>query len=88
MSYFCAAFKTARDIVTEYCETPVGSLTPHKFIQHVIGSNEFRALPANTPNGGSDGFLYAVEVYVDNFVSIVIPTSQKQLVHVATAIMS
>ncbi len=71
--YFCAASEPARDIATEYCETLVGSLTPHKFIQHMIGSDAFRALPANTPNGGSNSFLYTLEVYVDDFVSIIIP---------------
>jgi hypothetical protein len=86
--YFCAASKTARDIATDYCETPVGSLTPHNFVHHVMGSNKFQALPANTPNSRANGFFYALEVYVDVFVSIVIPTSQEQLVHVATAIMS
>ncbi len=86
--YFCAASETARDIATDYCETPVGSLTPHNFVHHVMGSDEFQALPANTPNGRANGFLYVLEVYVDDFISIVIPTSQEQLVHVAMAIMS
>jgi hypothetical protein len=87
-TYLCAASKTARDIATNYCETLVGSFTPHNFVHHVIGSDEVQALPANTPNGRANGFLYALEVYVDDFVSIVIPTSQEQLVHVAMAIMS
>jgi hypothetical protein len=34
------------------------------------------------------GFHYALQVYVDNFMSIVIPTSREQLEHVATAIMT
>jgi hypothetical protein len=86
--YFCTASETARDIATDYCETPVGSLTPHNFVHHVMGSDEFQALPANTLNGRANGFLFALEVYVNDFVSIVIPMSQEQLVHVATAIMS
>ena len=32
-------------------------------------------------------FWYALEVYVDDFISIVIPRSQEQLRHVANAIM-
>ncbi len=32
-------------------------------------------------------FRYALEVYVDDFISIVIPASQEQLCHVANAIM-
>ncbi len=36
----------------------------------------------------SMGFVYMVEVYVDNFMSLVIPVSQAQLCHVATAVMT
>jgi hypothetical protein len=86
--YFCAASETARDIATKYCEMPVGSLAPHKFVHHVIGSDLFQTLPVNTPDGRANGFLYALEAYIDDFVSIVIPTSQEQLIHVATKIMS
>jgi hypothetical protein len=35
-----------------------------------------------------NGFFYALEVYVNDFMSIVIPTSQEQLEHVATAVMT
>jgi hypothetical protein len=35
----------------------------------------------------NNGFNYALEVYVDDFISIVIPASQEQLRHVANAIM-
>jgi hypothetical protein len=35
----------------------------------------------------NNGFKYALEVYVDDFISIVIPASQDQLRHVANAIM-
>ncbi len=31
--------------------------------------------------------MYIVEVYVDDFISLVIPVSQDQLLHVATAVM-
>ncbi len=31
---------------------------------------------------------YGLEVYMDDFMSVVIPTSQEQLDHVATAIMT
>jgi len=67
--YFCAATETARDIASDYCDTPVGSLPHHKFAKH-------------------GRLFYALEVYVDDFMSSVIPTSQKQLEHVATAIMT
>jgi hypothetical protein len=86
--YFCAATETAQDITTNYCNTPVGSLPQHKFTWHVTGDKDFQALPVTSPTATSNSFLYPLEVYVDNFMSIVIPTSQEQLTHVATAVMS
>ncbi len=83
--YFFVATETARDIASDYCDTPVGSLPHHKFAKHVMGAMEFDKLPYTLTNVG---FLYALKVYVNNFMSIVIPTSQEQLEHVATAIMT
>jgi hypothetical protein len=83
--YFCAATETARDIASNYCDTPVGSLPHHKFAKHVMGAKEFDELPTTSKFGR---LFYALEVYVDYFMSIVIPTSQEQLEHVATAIMT
>ncbi len=34
------------------------------------------------------GFPFMVEVYVDDFMSLVIPVSQEQLRHVVTAVMT
>ena len=42
-------------------------------------------LPSTTTE---QGFFYALEVYVDDFMSIIIPTSKEQLKHVAMAIMT
>jgi hypothetical protein len=86
--YFCAATETARDITTEYIEQPVGTLRPHKFDKYVAGDPEFEALLASGVEATRNGFLYTVEVYVDNFMSLVIPISREQLRHVATAIMT
>jgi hypothetical protein len=83
--YFCAATKTARDIASDYCNTPVGSLPHHKFAKYVTGAKQFDELPITSKNGK---LFYALEVYVDDFMSIVIPTLQKQFEHVATAIMT
>ena len=43
----------------------------------------------NLPESGHDPqkFSYMVEVYVDDFMSLVIPVSKEQLRHVANAIM-
>jgi hypothetical protein len=70
--YFCAAAETARDIASNYCDTHVRSLPHHKFAKHVTGAKEFNGLPTTSKNGE---LFYALEVYVDDFMSIVIPTS-------------
>jgi hypothetical protein len=83
--YFCATTKTSRNIATEYVETKLQSLTPHKFEKFVIGAPDYEALPeVGDPQLGS---AYMVEVYVDDFMSLVIPVSREQLRHVANAIM-
>ena len=72
--YFCAATETARDIKSDYCAPPIGSLPNHKFATHVTGAKEFNELPRTLE---IVGFCYALEVYVDDFMSIVIPTSRE-----------
>jgi hypothetical protein len=83
--YFCAATETSRDISTEYIETEVNSLHRHKFEHYVVGASAYTDLLES----GQDpqGFRYMVEVYVDDFMSLVIPVSREQLRHVANAIM-
>jgi hypothetical protein len=83
--YFCAATETARDIASDYWDTPAGSLPHHKFATHATGDKEFNKLRRTSE---IVGFFYALKVYVDDFMSIVIPTSQEQLEHVAMAIMT
>jgi hypothetical protein len=83
--YFCAATETSRDVATEYAETKFNLLTPHKFEKFVVGAPEYQALPEAGIN--PIGFAYMVEVYVDDFMSLVIPVSCEQLCQVAKAIM-
>jgi hypothetical protein len=83
--YFCTAKETARDITSDYSDTPIGSLTPHKFVNYVRGDKVFDALPATLEDNSN--CQYGLKVYVDDFISIVIPTSRDQLEHVATAVM-
>ena len=83
---FCAASETARDIVEEYIETQVSSLPAHKFSKHVMTSDTIQELPETGEEAA--GFQYMVEVYVDNFMSMVIPVTRQQLDHVATAVMT
>jgi hypothetical protein len=77
--------ETARDVAKEYIKMPINSLHDHKFVKYTVGNKEYEALPARATK--NMGFLYMVEVYVDDFMSLVIPISQDQLRHVAMAIM-
>ncbi len=77
--YFCAATETSRNISTEYIETR------HKFEHYVVGAPAYTDLPESGDD--THGFGYMVEVYVDNFMSLVIPVSREQLRHIANAIM-
>jgi hypothetical protein len=76
--YFCAATETVRDISTDYIETEINSLPLHKFEHYVVRASGFATLPmmARDEQGC---FQYMVEVYVDDFMSLVIPVSQEQL---------
>jgi hypothetical protein len=57
--YFCAAMETARDITSDYCDRPVGSLPHHKFAKHITGAKEFNELPSTSENRD---FFHALEV--------------------------
>jgi hypothetical protein len=76
-TYFCAASETARDVAAEYIETPVGSLPAHKF-EAWVGAQAARLQRSSAENG----LLYVVEVYVDNFIVAIIPTTREQITHV------
>ena len=84
--YFYTTTETARDVSTEYINTEVGSLPTHKFEKYAVCNIDYATLPGGTAT--KTGFLYMVEVYVDDFMSIVIPVSQEQLGHVVTAVMT
>ena len=86
--YFSAASETAQDITMEYANTKVGLLPAHKFTHYTQGDDKATLLPGEeTGVHPGRGLRYSVEVYVDDFMSIVIPTPKAQLDHVANAIM-
>jgi hypothetical protein len=74
--YFCAAIETVRDVTLNYCNTPIGCLPCHKFTAHVAGDKALEELLATSTS--ATAFLCALEVYVDDFMSIIIPTSPEQ----------
>lgn len=84
--YFCAASETARDVAECYIEMPVGRVPPHRFIEHTTGSEEYKALTAS-PAKDDKPLRYLVDVYVDDFIGLVIPTTKQHLDHVASGIM-
>jgi len=84
--FFCTASETARDVAQDYCETKIGSLPPHKFTNYVIGNQAYEDLPKRDELVRI--FCFLLEVYVDDFVSLVIPTSREQLRHVSTGTMT
>jgi hypothetical protein len=70
--YFCAVSKTARDVSVEYIETKIRSLHVHKFEAWVGIENA----PVNDTKALQD-LRYVLEVYVGDFISCIVPTSQK-----------
>ncbi len=83
--YFCAATEMSRDIATQYCKTALGSLREHKFDKHVLGDMTIDALPNNAEV--QQEMRYLIEVYVDNFMALVIPTTKKEVIQVGRAVM-
>lgn len=84
LPYFWATFETARNVATWYVDIPVGILPLHKFIDNSIHNNHMQHLN-NTDK--ATGFRYFVNVYIDDFIPMVIPTTQQQIQHVANTIM-
>ena len=82
-AFFCAASETGRDVAQQYAETEVGSLPRHKFLDHSMASTDVELLPAKEPGP----LKYLVDVYVDDYINIAIPTSREQLEHVANAVL-
>jgi hypothetical protein len=83
--FFCAALEMARDVAQDYCETKMGSLPPHKFTHYMIGNKAYEDLPEWDETGNL--FRYLLEVYVNDYISLIIPTSCEQLCHVSTSTM-
>jgi hypothetical protein len=75
--FFCTASETARDVAQDYCETKIGTLPPHKFTNYVTGNQAYDKLPERDNSGNN--FRYLLKVYVNDFVSLVVPTSREQL---------
>jgi hypothetical protein len=84
--YFCAASETARDVAECYIEMPVGSITDHKFLQHTTSSAPYNTFLLE-PTQERNELRYLIDVYVDDFIGLVIPTCQQHMDHVANGMM-
>jgi hypothetical protein len=85
--YFCAASETARDVAALYAERPLdGKHQQHSFLHYTQTHEDYRALPTSRRSGDAP-VRYLMEVYVDDFMDIVIPVCQQDLDHIAAATM-
>ncbi len=78
--YFCAAAETSRDIAMQYYETEIETLKKHKSDALVSSNAMLAELPETYKT--QKHMKYLIEVYVDNFMALVIPTSIKEVTHV------
>jgi hypothetical protein len=85
--FFCAATETSRDVATQYCKTPVSSLPNHKFMKYVTGNDTFCKFDDMEVGIIPHPLQYTLEVYVNDFMAIVIPTTKEQILHVANPTM-
>jgi hypothetical protein len=83
--YFCPATETAWDFTNEYTDMPIVSIPEHKFARGTVNGESYSDIP--TEHDGRT-FLSMIEVYVDNFMSLVIPVSQLQLMHIVAVVMT
>jgi hypothetical protein len=85
--YFCVAMEIARDVAKKYIKMPVTSLRNHMFVKYETFYQRQGVWGVAHYSYKNYGFLYMVEVYVDDLMSLVIPVLQEQLRHVAMAVM-
>ena len=83
--YFCVASETARDVAASYAELPLGTQPPHDFLHYTKIHDNYHTLPRTAEEAN---FRYIMEVYMDDFIDIAIPTSQHDLDHLVTAMMN
>ena len=81
--YFCTASETARDVAEQYLQLPLGTLPQHKFLRKTEQHPEFHELPPD----GTSPLKFMLEVYMDDYIGLAIPTSIAQLRHYSNAVM-
>ncbi len=80
--YFCTASETVQDVTVEYIETAIGSLPAHKF---EAWAGVTMAMVNN--DTAQRNLCYVLKVYVDDYISCIVPTSRKQIEHITRGIL-
>ena len=81
--YFCTASETARDVAEQYLQRPTTSLPQHKFLPKTQQHTDTHTLPLTSDTA----LKFVLEVYMDDFIGLAIPTSLAQLRHYSNAVM-
>ena len=85
--YFCVASETARDVAADYAELPLGSMQDHPFLSFTTTDDAYTNLPRR--RSAHDAPLrYMLEVYMDDFIDLAIPSCQSDLDHLASSTMN
>ncbi len=80
--YLCAASKMAQDVAVQYIKTEIGLLPQHKFKQWA--GTDVDQINEDTPK---QELRYVLKVYMDNYITAIVPTSKAQIIHVARGIL-
>ena len=62
----------------------MGTFSNQKVVKHSAQGDDFESLPET----GSEKLHYVMDCFVNDYISLVIPTSQEQLMHVANAVIN
>jgi hypothetical protein len=82
--YFCSASEMARDTAATYAELPRGQTPSHPFLPLTQTSREYQLL---LDRHTATNLHYMMEVFVNDFIALAMPTTRSDLDHIATAMM-
>jgi hypothetical protein len=80
--YLCMASKMARDIAVQYIKIENGLLSQHKFEQWA--GTDVDQINEDTLK---QELRYVLKVYIDNYITTIVPTSKAQNIHVGRGIL-
>ena len=82
--FFCAATETARDIAEDMVKAPIGTLEPHPLEPLLLPP---AAWPEEELATTCESYLHVMEVYVDDFCTLVQTSDVAVLRHVSRALL-